>query len=207
MKLIINKKNIKIFKNSVNEIESVLEAIQQVLVHENLGLSHLIIDGVAVYQDYGPYLSEQIESISEIEVITLKLKPLIEDTIGAAFDYIANAVDLLKPLAESYYQSPGQDAWNQLADFFEGIGWLLDTMTRIDQIEQLDLYLTNYDIWNEYVLSMKNLNNQIIELEQAMTNRDNVLIGDLILYEILPVFETAEEKLRFLVPSGGQHVS
>lgn len=206
MKLIING-NIKEFKNSVNEIEPVLEAIQQVLVHENLGLSHLIIDGVAVYQNYGPYLSEQIESITEIEVITLKLKPLIEETLGAAFDYIANAVGLLKPLAESYYQSPGQDAWNQLADLFEGISWLLDTMSRIDQIEQLDLYLANYDIWNEYVQVMKNLNNQIKELEQAMTNRDNVLIGDLILYEILPVFESAEEKIRFLVPSGGQHVS
>ncbi|PKM75451.1 MAG: hypothetical protein CVU92_01240 [Firmicutes bacterium HGW-Firmicutes-17] len=206
MKLIING-NIKVFKNSVNEIEHVLEAIQQVLVHENLGLSHLIIDGVAVYQNYGPYLSEQIDSITEIEVITLKLKPLIEETLGTSFDYIKNAVGLLKPLAESYYQSPGQDAWTQLADLFEGIGWLLDTMTRIDQIEQLDLYLANYDIWNEYVRAMKNLNNQIKELEQAMTNRDNVLIGDLILYEILPVFETAEEKLRFLVPSGGQHVS
>jgi len=206
MKLIINGKTME-FKNNVNEIEHVLKEIEQVLDQDNLRLSHLVINGVAVYQNYGSYLSEQIESITEIDVITLKLKPLVEETLETSFDYIRNAVDLLKPLAESFYQSSGQDAWNQLADLCEGIGWLLETMSRIDQIDQLHLYLLNYDIWNEYVQTMKGLTVQIKELEQAMANRDDVLIGDLILYEILPVLETAEENLRFLAPSGGKHVS
>lgn len=206
MRLIINKKNTE-FKNAVSEVNPLLATINQVLTEENLELSHLLVDGVAVYQDYEDYLSGQIETIVEVEAITLELKPLIEETLNSAFDYIGNALGLLKPLAEAYYQSPGPDAWKRLAELFEGLGWLLDTMNRIDQIDQLQVYILNYDIWNEYVQTLKGLNMELKELEQAMLNQDHVLIGDLILYEILPIFEAAEEKLRFLVPTGGAHVS
>lgn len=206
MKLIINGQTEE-FENSASAIETLLTRIQQILDQENLELSHLVIDGIPVYQDYENYLNEKIETITEIVAETLKLKPLIEETLDSAFAYITKATALLKPLADTYYQSPGPEAWNRLADLFEGVGWLLDTMNRIDQIDQLNQYLPNYDIWNEYVQAMKVLSQQIPELEQAMINKDHVLIGDLLLYEILPVFEQAEEKLRFLLPTGGVHVS
>lgn len=206
MKLIINGQTEE-FENSTSAIEMVLTRIQEILDQESVELSHLVIDGTPVYQDYEHYLNEKIDTTTEIVAETLKLKPLIAETLDSAFAYISNATALLKPLADTYYQSPGPEAWNRLADLFEGIGWLLDTMNRIDQIDQLNQYLSNYDIWNEYVQTLKVLNVQIPELEQAMINKDHVLIGDLLLYEILPVFEKAEEKLRFLVPTGGAHVS
>lgn len=206
MKIIINGQT-EDFENSTNTIKRVLTRIQEILDQENLELSHLVIDGIAVYQEYENYLNEKIETTTEIVAETLKLKPLIAETLDSAFAYISNAIALLKPLADTYYQSPGPEAWNRLAELFEGLGWLLDTMNRIDQIDQLQLYILNYDIWNEYVQILKGLNMVLKELEQAMLNQDHVLIGDLILYEILPIFEAAEEKLRFLVPTGGAHVS
>lgn len=202
MKLIINGQTEE-FENSTSAIGLVLSHIKQILKQRKLELSHLVVDGTPVYQDYENYLNEKIETTSEIVVETLKLKPLIDETIDSAFAYIVTAITQLRPLAETYYQSPGSDAWNRLADLFEGIGWLFETMNRIDQIDQLQLYVSSYDKWNEYVQTLKVLNNNIIELEKAMLNKDHVLIGDLILYEILPIFEAAEEKLRFLVPSGG----
>jgi len=206
MKLIIDN-NIQTFANNLSEIADVLATIQKILKENNLELSHLIIDGIPVYQDYESYLKDHIETIREIEVETIKLKPLVEDTLGSAFEYISHATALLKTLAETFYQTPGAETWSSLADLFEGLGWLIDTMNRIDEIDQLNEYVQNYDIWNEYVQIIKSLSVQLPELEQAMVNRDHVLIGDLILYEILPIFEAAEEKLRFLVPAGGHHVS
>lgn len=206
MKLIINSKTEE-FENSTSAIESMLTMIQEILDQENLELSHLIIDGIPVYQDYENYLNEQIETITVIVAETLRLKPLIEETLDSAFTYISNAIVMLKPLAVTFYQSPGPEAWNRLSDLFEGMGWLLETMDRIDQIEQLQLFITDYDIWNEYVQILRGLTGQIKELEQAMVNKDYVLIGDMVLYEIQTVFEAAAEKLRFLVSSGGNHVS
>lgn len=206
MKLIIEN-NTKTFANNACEITNVLVTIQKILNEENLQMSHLIIDGVAVYQDYEDYLNEHIETIKEIVVETQQLRRLIEDTLGSAFNYLCNAKSILKALAESFYQSPVPETWNNLADLFEGLGWLLDTMNRIDQIVHLNQYVQKYDVWNEYVQIIKGLSIQLPELEQAMVNRDHVLIGDLILYEIIPVFEAAEGKLRLLVPAGGHHVS
>lgn len=206
MKLIINNKNIE-FKNDISEVKPLLTVIIQALAKDSLELSHLLVDGVPVYQDFEHYLCDKIATVNEIEVITLELKALISDTLMSTLDYITNAVSLLKPLSENFYQSPDQAVWSQLADLFEGISWLLDSMNRIDQIDQLPSYLTNYDIWNEYVQTMKQLNIQLRDLGEAMINKDHVLIGDLILYEVLPIFEVAEEKLRFFVPAGGHHVS
>ncbi|MDK2936080.1 MAG: hypothetical protein PWP62_1088 [Eubacteriaceae bacterium] len=69
MKLIINKKSTE-FKNAVSEVKPLLAAIIQVLAEDNLELSHLLVDGVAVYQDYEDYLSGQIETIAEVEVMS-----------------------------------------------------------------------------------------------------------------------------------------
>lgn len=198
---------IKEFTNDEAQITMLLQEINQALEQSNNELSHLIIDGVAVYQDFDAYLRKNIAVIEQIEVVTLELKPLIQETIASAFAYLNKAIVLLNPLANGFYQSPDPANWNQLADLFEGIAWLLDTMKRIDQIENLQLYISDYTIWNEYVMSLNGLNNLLKELEQAMVGKDQVLIGDLILYEILPVFETASEKLRFLIPTGGNHVS
>ncbi len=206
MKLIINNIT-KEFENIESAISDVLTTIHRVLEQNGTKLTHLVIDGIPIYKDYEIYLNEQIETIQEIVVETQKRNPLIEETLEAAFDYIGNAILLLKPLAEGFYQSPGQETWNQLADLFEGIEWLLDAMSRIDKIDQLNLKLSNYVFWNEYVQIMKEVKVQLPDLEQAMVNRDHVLIGDIILYEILPILEIAKEKLRFLVPSGGEHVS
>lgn len=206
MKIILKNKSFEV-ENRIAEIEPILALIQKMLDEEALTLSHLVIDGVAVYQDYHAYLSENIENVVEVVVETQSLKPLIDETLGSTFDYLSNAVALLKPLSEAFYQAPTQEAWSGLTDLFGGIEWLSDVMERIDGIDHLNEMILNYHIWNEYVQIIKSLKLILPEMEQAMVNQDHVLIGDLILYEILPVFETAVEKLRFLVPSGGAHVS
>ena len=206
MKIIIKEKTVE-YENSIDQVKLILEKIVDLLDQEKLELSYLLIDGVEVVKDYEAYLTDNIENIDRIEVVTQDLKALIEETLNSALAYLKKAVELLKPLAESFYQSPDQAAWQSLSDLFEGIGWLLDSMNRIDQIRQLDTYISNYDIWNEYVMTIKGLNLQLQELEGAMLDKDQVLIADLLLYEILTIFETGQEKLVFLMPRGGVHVS
>jgi hypothetical protein len=46
---------------------------------------------------------------------------------------------------------------------------------------------------------MSKLNGIVSELEGAIVNNDNILIGDMLLYEIIPVFETMVKKLDLLI--------
>ena len=105
---------------------------------------------------------------------------LVNETLISANNYIDNAIPIIKELAELFYQQPDDKAWGQLTDLFEGIQWILQTLGHIDSINDLDTIVP--------------------EIENAILHRDNILIGDMLLYEIVPIFENMLTKLEFLKP-------
>ena len=207
MKINVNGELLE-FANSKANIETILETINNKLEYAKLELSHLIIDGESVYEDFYVYFETHIDSIEDVVVEVQDLKQVISETLRSAFDYMSNVVIVLRPLSEEFYQSPVAETWTQLANLFEGIQWIIKTQEQIDSINNLEGIVTDYAVWNDYVQNIRYFKEQIMEMEQAMTNQDNILIGDLLLYEVLPIFETAHEKLRLLVPPAeAKHVS
>lgn len=204
MKVIINNEIVE-FENKEADVEKIIESINQRLSENELDLSHLVIDGNYIDGGFYQYLADNILAIKEVVVVVKTPESIVNETLDSAYNYIANAVLMIKPLTEAFYQAPKQDSWNSLANLFEGIQWIMETVNRIDNIENLKNIVINYQIWNEYVQTIKGLSAVIIELEDAMVNQDQVLIGDLLQYEILAIFETSEQKLRFLIPTGGRH--
>lgn len=133
----------------------------------------------------------------------MKIEQLVNETILSTYEYIKNSVNALSVLADEFYSMPDTSTWERLIALFEGIQWLIKSLAQIDGLENLESVIINYSVWNEYVKTVVELGQLIPELEQAMLNKDNVLIGDILLYEIQPVFETMIEKLGFLVPGTG----
>lgn len=133
--------------------------------------------------------------------INLKqLKEIVEDTISSAYTYTTNAIPLIGRLADGFYGQPDSDALNQLADLFEGIQWIMESLTEIDSIRNLDEIVKDYNTWNEYVQAVSKLKEILPEVEGSLQNRDNVLLADMMSYEIVPVFENMKEKLGILKP-------
>lgn len=130
----------------------------------------------------------------------MKIEQLVNETIHSAYEYVKNGVNALSVLADEFYSMPDTNTWERLIALFEGIQWLIKSLAQIDGLENLESVIINYAIWNEYVKTVVELGQLIPVLEQAMLNKDNVLIGDILLYEIQPIFETMIEKLGFLVP-------
>jgi len=204
MRIIINNEIIE-FENRFENIEKIVELIDHSLTEKELDISHLIVDGNYVYEKFYEYLTDNIQTIQEVVVVVRTPTLIVNEAMVSAYDYIANAVMMIKPLSEAYYQSPQKSTWNSLANLFEGIQWIIETVQRIDGFENLEKIVNDYQIWNEYVQMTKGFSTVILELEEAMVNQDNVLIGDLLQYEIQPILEASEERLRFLIPTGGRH--
>lgn len=202
MKIILQEE-IYEFLNQVNEIEKLFDLINKKLDESHLQLSHLIIDEIPIYQDYYDYFINHIEKIMTVEVICNHLEGLVNDALISAHNYLTNAIPVIQELSESFYHNPKDETWSKLVDLFDGIQWIIETEQRIDSITDLEKIIKNYLIWNEYVQCVKKIISILPELEEAMQNRDHVLIGDLLLYEILPSFEVCEEKMRFLIPNQG----
>jgi hypothetical protein len=187
------------FKNDPEIIEQLFESINDLIQKDNLLFSHLIIDGEEIYNNFDKYIIENIESIKTIEVIVISIAEMVKESIASTKQYAENAIPIINKLAEEFYQKPNENTWPQLTDLFEGIQWIIQSITQINLIESANDIVRDYNIWDEYVQEVSKLNDIIPELENVIVNKDNILIGDILLFEVVPVFETIIGKLSLLV--------
>jgi hypothetical protein len=185
--------------NDSDNTEHIFNSIIEHLRKENLQFSHLIIDGEEIYTNYNRYIIDNIENIKKIEVVAISIDEMVKQSITSTEQYANNAIPLINKLAEEFYQKPNENTWSQLTDLFEGIQWIIQSITQINSIESANDIVSDYNIWDEYVQEVSKLNDIIPELENAILNKDNILIGDMLLYEIVPVFETMVGKLSLLI--------
>src|SRR5690606_23610073 len=94
--------------------------------------SHLIIDGIAVYNDFEIYLSEQIDIIQSIEVVVKKVEEFINDLLLSAEEYLTNAIPEMKVLADEIYQKPEQTN-EKFQQFLTALQWLNQMIETIGQ--------------------------------------------------------------------------
>lgn len=187
------------FKNDSKIIEQIFNSINERLQDEELQFSYLIIDGEDIYDNFDRYIIENIESIQKIEVVAMTLLEMVNESILSTEQYAKNAILIINNLAEEFYQKPNENTWSQLTDLFEGIQWIIQTLTQINLIESSNEIVSDYEIWKEYVQEVAKFNDITSELENAVLNNNNVLIGDMLLYEVIPVFEIMVEKLDLLI--------
>ena len=187
------------FKNDPEIIEQIFDSINEEIQKEELQFSHLIIDGEEIYENFDSYIIGNIENIVKIEVVAISLAQMVKESIITTEQYAKNAIPIISKLSEEFYQKPKESTWSQLTDLFEGIQWIIQSITQINTIENSRDIVSNYEVWSEYVQEMSKLNNIVSELESAILNNDNILIGDMLMYEIIPVFENMVEKLGLLI--------
>lgn len=197
--MIINVIDIeKEFQNKESEIPKIFDYIDQIINKKNVFLKSMEIDGVEIYDNFYEHLLDKMESINKIEVKTQTLNQLIDDVVCDSWEYIVKAIPLIERLSASFKKNPTEKSWQELGNLFSGIEWMLETYRNIDQYENLSKLVSNYYIWNEYVVELEKLKQSLPDFFEAINNKDTILIGDILQYEINPLFESISEKLNKL---------
>lgn len=129
-----------------------------------------------------------------------ELQELINEVLISKYNYAKRAIPLIENLGENFQEGPSKEDWNSLTDLFEGIGWIIETLEEIDSIKSLDKMVNDYETWNEYVGEVSKLNLILPSLNEDLEGKDNVLIGDMLIGQVAPVFEEMREKLEILRP-------
>lgn len=184
------------FDNRESEISKMFDYINKIIKDNNVFLESLEVDGMEIYEEFYEYFLENIEFIDLVKVNINTLKELIENTITSTLDYIVNAMPLVKNLSDLFKKSPTEKAWNQLEDLFSGISWIIESYNNIDQNSNLNELIDDYFIWNEYVVEIEKIKELLPEFLEALENKDTVLIGDILIYEITPILEVMADKLQ-----------
>jgi len=198
VKVYIESQILKFGKN-IKEIDSIFEEIDNIVNKSSKILSHMVIDSIEVYQDYYDYLLDNIRVIEEVKVITLTYKELVDDILNSTLDYLERTPIIIENLADNFYKNPDNQDWQELNNLLDGISWIMNTFSSIDQDKRLKDIIINYEDWNRYAKEIFSLRELLVEFEEALSSNDNVSIADILSYEIVPIFIAMKERLVELI--------
>jgi hypothetical protein len=173
----------KIYIKHPITVQNIFEEIQN-LISSTYYFSHFIINDKEIYEDPEYYLSENLYQIKKIEVIAKTAKELINDVLLTAEEYIERAMPEIQILIKEFYNTPSSKSWDKFVQLLEGIQWLNQIMTSLEELRERP------SNWMCYIECYRTLQDEMKNLEEALEFKDHVLVADIIQYEIYPVFET-----------------
>lgn len=194
MKLIVEG-NIYFLEKDGEVIEKIADILSQEVEKANKVIRSMAIDGLELYQDYFEYILDNLDNIEEIDVKLATYKELVNETLIGTVDYLEGASNELEPLSEEFYAEPTKESWERFSDLIEGINWIISVFNLIDNDKTLIEALPSYEIWNLYAKDVLTLNELIPQMSDALNIKDNTLLADLMIYEILPIYNDMREQL------------
>ncbi len=171
------------FKNEPAALDEIFTKINQFLDESGLVLSHLRVDDTEVFADYYDYLKERIDRINLVEVEVRTVAGILRDALLTAEEYLEQALPEIETLAAEFYQGPSGESWDKFQQLLDGVDWLNQLVAVIDQSA------TKPERWQDYLAVAGRLRDELQNLQEALENRDYVVIGDLLNYEIIPCLQ------------------
>ncbi|MCZ8536938.1 hypothetical protein M9R32_07055 [Paenisporosarcina quisquiliarum] len=187
MEIIFQQKKLK-FDNKLLP-ENIIQIINELLSKDYI-FSYFIADGIEVLESHEDYLNQYINEIGRIEVFAQTVIEFVNDILLSAEDYIIRANPELGTLAEEFYDNPNSDSWSRFSQLLDGLQWLSDMILLIGDSTVKPLN------WGGYVKVSNEMQGILKNLEEALQNEDNVLIGDLIEYEIIENFKALGKEIQ-----------
>lgn len=104
-------------------------------------------------------------------------------TISDANEFLIAVQPELKFVSQQFYQGPSEDTWSSLESFLENMEWLTELLS----------FMVGNNTWADQRKVIESLihelNENLLQLNQALMNNDCVLIADIIGYEFIPLFQ------------------
>lgn len=189
MKIIAAGKEYYLDELSENPVEKILSIIEHEAKEQALVFTGIKVDGEEVYDQIEEVLLNNINEIQVIESILVTEEQLYFETVSSLLAYVKRSLIELPILADEMYEtSVSAASWGKLVDFIEGLQWIQTTA----------VYYEKYQSTLDFSKELENLN-------LAVLQKDNILIGDIIQYEIIPRYQEIENVLAKVINEGEIH--
>ena len=188
MQIMLDEELIEI-ENNDSGLEKLLQIIEQKAIASELIFSHLVIDGVEIYEDFADYLQANFQNLKDIHLEFLPLQQFLQDILQSTGQYLDGVIATIDNLASAVYNQVDSETWQQIDFLLEGIQWLGETFRVMDSLPNLADMLKDYEQWNLYARDLQELEVVTASLSEPLQFADHVTVGDIMLYEIKPVME------------------
>lgn len=187
------------FEHKPQSAQEIISKVIAVTGENNLAFSHFVVDDVAVYDNYAEFLAENIQTISTVIAEVKTPDEMLTEIIHSAYTYLERGIPALEHLARGFYQGAAKEAWLGFEQMLEGLQWINQVVYQMEQNKAADQRLDKLEEFD--------LKSLLADLEQAVENKDTVLIADILNYELLPRYNGLRNLLAAILdievmPSG-----
>ncbi|WP_430790863.1 hypothetical protein VBD025_07605 [Virgibacillus flavescens] len=175
--------------NSDSIIPTVIEKINEALESKDTVFSHLVVNGVEVYENHEEYLKLHKNEITETEIIISDMKEMIWNTMKSIHEYLVGAMPALEDLINNSYQSFSKSTWEGIDQLAEAMQWILQFKEVTSSAHSQPAH------WTEIEKHILTCEESFSKLMEAVEIKDTILISDILAYEITPAFQSLENQL------------
>lgn len=175
--------------NDTVNAKEVVNHIRALLDNSQIVMENLVINGSVVEDDYEEFIAANLLTIEDIEILGRPLQEYIFEQVREGLAYLERALPEVENLADQFYQGCSNGTWEKFDLLLEGIQWLAQLTHTVQNPE----IITN---WSDYQKTSVEMLQKLGELGSALQNMDQVLIADIIKYEIYPLLGNLQFQLE-----------
>jgi hypothetical protein len=184
MIVIVNEKKYN-FTRDEQGAKDLLELITKLEQETKLAFDHMIVNGEQLYNRVLE-LSLLTDELLEIEIKLASQDEQVNSLKQSTNEYVTGASPIILNLSEDFYKTPSVEAWNQLTVLFDSLDWISDVLSLLEQNVASPENI-------EFTKLKTELIQNIEELQDALSNKDHIMVGDILKYEISKVYSGIAE--------------
>lgn len=164
-----------VYENNESGVKQLFVDINISLEKNDSFLDIVIVDGTEVLDNHEEYILSHIKQIKRIDILLKSNKQFIRELHSSIDEYLTRAFPELDKLATEFYQGTTTDTWGKVGHLMEALAWIHQTLQFIAWKAQS--FKTVYSDFS--------LEEELRMFEQALKEKDYVLAGDIIQYDII----------------------
>jgi hypothetical protein len=192
-RLYIDKQEVAPLPPDLNSLDQVLKLVQTTHLSPNTVIRQVQVDGLPLIpDDRDSCIPERIDNREKIEIFTGTLREVALDSIREAITYLERVETATPSLASSFRGAVGQEAFENLKQFYEGFYWANLLLDRLEQTFRIPLETVRVGDGDARAHNVK-LASALKAVVEAHTKKDFGLVADLLEYEIAPLIPRCKE--------------
>lgn len=169
--------------------------LTQNIFSSNRFIRSIQLDGVTYYGDYDIQILNRFDSIETVEVETCSETELLDEVLSEINMYMTRLLEGVDSLSGLFYGDLSDNDWKLISEFTQGLDWLYKAITMC-----IDLMIKTNEglgrLYPHFQAAVQQLNLHLQSMDQLFQEEDYIGIGDLITYELKPIFEEIDHALN-----------
>ncbi|OAS14524.1 hypothetical protein [Paenibacillus oryzisoli] len=118
----------------------------------------------------------------------------LNEVIMSWEQYLNRSLPLMKELADRFYKSIEQQPWGELPQLTEAFLWIFQVFETLAQAGG-----SSYEAWKDVEQAMNAISHELQTLNDAISDKDPVAVGDILNYEVLPKLEGLHSVVSMII--------